>query len=58
MAHLHNTARAKIPELLFLIDKLLILFFFLFESRHSQASKTAFILKFGPPVANIITFDV
>ena len=54
MTHLHKNARAKIPGNLIMIDKLLILC--LFESRHSQVSKTVFILKFGPPVAKIIKF--
>ena len=53
MAHLHKTARAKIPDKLLLIHKLLILC--LFGSRHSKVFKTVFILKFGPPVAKIIT---
>ena len=43
---------AKIPDNLLLIHKLMILC--LFESRHSQVSKTVFIMKFGPPVAKII----
>ena len=55
MAHLHKTAPAKIPDNLVLIHKLLILY--LFESRHSQVSKTVFILKFGLPVAKIIKFE-
>ena len=38
------------------IHKLLILC--LFESRHSQVSKTVFILKFGPLVAKTIKFEV
>ena len=29
-----------------------------FDCRHSQVSKTAFILKFGPPVAKKINFEV
>ena len=56
MAHLHNTAHAKIPDNLFLVYKMLILC--LLESRHSQVSKTVFILKFGPPVATIIKFEI
>ena len=56
MAHLHKTVRAKIPDNLLLTHKLLILY--LFESRHSQISKFFFILKFGPPVAKIIKFEV
>ena len=56
MAHLHRTARAKIPANFLLIHKLLIPW--LFESRHSQVPKTAFILTFGPPVAKIIKFKV
>ena len=56
MAHLHKTAHAKIPDDLLLIHKLLILC--LFESRHSQVSKTVFILKFGQLVAKIIKFEV
>ena len=56
MAHLHKTARAKIPDNLLLIHKLLILC--LFVSRNSQVSKTVFMLKFGPPVAKIIKFEV
>ena len=56
MAHLHKTARAKIPDDLLLIHKQLILC--LFESRHSQVSKTVFVLKFGLPVAKIIKFEV
>ena len=52
MAHLHKIARAKISDKLLLIHKLLILC--LFDYRHSQVSKTVFILKFGPPVAKII----
>ena len=56
MAHLHKTARTKIQDNLFLIHKLLILY--LFESRYSQVSKTVFILKFGPPVAKIIKFEI
>ena len=55
MAHLHKTARAKIPDNLLLIHKMLILC--LLESRHSKISKTVFILKFGRPVAKIIKFD-
>ena len=43
-AHLHKTARAKIPDNLFLIHKMLILC--LLESRRSQVSKTVFILMF------------
>ena len=54
MAHLHKTARAKIPDNLILIDKLLSLS--LLACRHSQVSKTVFILKFGPLVAKIIKF--
>ena len=46
MVHLHKTAHAKIPDKLLLIHNLLILC--LLESRHSQVSKTVFILKFGP----------
>ena len=56
MGHLHKTAHAKIPDNLVLIHKLLILC--LYESRHSQVSKTVFILIFGPPVAKIIKFEV
>ena len=56
MTHLHKTTCAKIPDDLLLIHKLLILR--LFESRHSQISKTVFILKFGPPVAKMIKFEV
>ena len=59
MAHLHITARAKIPDNLLSIYKLLILCSL--ESRHSQVSKTVltiFILKFGPPAAKIIKFEV
>ena len=56
MAHLHKTERAKIPDTLHLIHKLLILC--LFACRHSQVSKTGFILKFGLPVAKIIKFEV
>ena len=56
MAHLHKPARAKIPDNLLLIHKLLILC--LYESRHSQVSKIVFILKFGPPVAEITKFEV
>ena len=56
MGHLHKTTHAKIPDNLFLIHKLLILC--LFESRHSQVSKTVFMLKFGPPVAKIIKFEI
>ena len=56
MAHLHKTACAKIPDNSLLIHKLLILC--LFESKHSQVSKTVFILKFGPPVAKINKFAV
>ena len=56
MTHLHKTARAKIPDNLLLIHKLLILC--LFESRYSQVSKTVFILKFRPPVGKIIQFEV
>ena len=52
---LHKTARAKIPDNLLLIHKLLILC--LLESRHSQVFKTVFILKFRPPVAKIIKFE-
>ena len=55
MAHLHKTARAKIPDNLILIDKLLS--FFLLDCKHSQVSKTVFILKFGPPVATVIKFE-
>ena len=55
MAHLHKTARAKIPDNLILIDKLLSLS--LLTCRHSQVSKTVFILKFGPLVAKIIKFE-
>ena len=55
MAHLHKTACAKISDNLLLIHKLLILY--LFESRHTQVSKTVYILKFGPPVAKIIKFE-
>ena len=56
MAHLHKTACAKIPDDLLLRHKLLILC--LFKCRHSQVSKTVFILKFGPPVAKKIKFEV
>ena len=56
MAHLYKTARANFPDHLLLIHKLFILY--LFEGRHSQVSKTVFILKFGPPVAKIIKFEV
>ena len=56
MVHLHKTARAEIPDKLLLIHKLLIMC--LFDCRHSQVSKTVFILKFGPPVAKIIKFEV
>ena len=56
MAHLHKTARAKIPEKLLLIYKLLILC--LFDCRHSPVSKIVFILKFGPPVAKLLKFEV
>ena len=56
MAHLHKTAHAKIPAKLLWIYKLLILC--LLESRHSQVSKTVFILKSGPPDAKIIKFEV
>ena len=55
MAHLHKTARTKIPDNLLFIHKLLILY--LFESRNSQVSKTVFILKFIPPIAKIIKFE-
>ena len=55
MAHLHKTARAKLPVNLFLIHKLLILY--LLDSRPSQVSKTVFILRFGPPVTKIIKFE-
>ena len=55
MAHLHKTTHAKIPDNFVLIQKLLILY--LFESRHTQVSKTDFVLKFGPPVAKIIKFE-
>ena len=55
MAHLHKPARAKIPDNILLIHKLLILY--LFERRHSEVSKIVFILKFGPPVAKIIKFE-
>ena len=48
MDHLHKTAHAKIPDKLLLIHELLILC--LLESRHSQVSKTVFILKFGSPL--------
>ena len=41
MAHLYKTTHAKIPDNLLVIYKLLILY--LFESRHSQVSKTVFI---------------
>ena len=37
MTHLHKTARAKIPDDLLLIYKVI-------ERRHSQVSKTVFIL--------------
>ena len=56
MAHLHKTAHAKIPNDLLLIHKLLILC--LCGSRHSQVSKTVFILNFGLSVAKIIKFEV
>ena len=56
MGDLNKTARDKMPDDLLLIHKLLIPC--LFESRHSQVSKTVFILKFGLPVAKIIKFDV
>ena len=55
IAHLHKTACAKIQDNFPFIHKLLILC--LLESRHSQVSKTAFILKFGPPVAKKINFQ-
>ena len=55
MAHLHKTVRPKIPYNLLLINKMLILC--LLESRYSQVSKTVFILKFGPPVARIISLN-
>ena len=51
MAHLHKTARAKIPDKLLLIHKLLILC--LFDCRHS-----VIILKFGPTVSKIVKFEV
>ena len=56
IAHLHKTARAKIPDNLLLIHKHGILC--LVESRHSQVFKTVFILKFGPPVAKKINFEI
>ena len=56
IAHLHKTARAKIPDNLLFIYKLLILC--LLKSRNSQVSKTVLILKFGPPIAKIINFEV
>ena len=56
MAHLHKTARAKIPNNLLLIHKLLILC--LFDNRYSQIFTTVFILKSGPLVAKIIKFEV
>ena len=52
MAHLHKTVRAKIPDKLLVIHKLLILC--LFETRHSQVS----ILKFGPLDSKIIKFEL
>ena len=55
IAHLHKTVHAKMPDNSLLIHKLLILC--LLESRHSQISKTVFILKFRPPVAKIINFE-
>ena len=55
MVHLHKTARAKIPDNLLLIHKMLIMC--LFQSRYSQVSKPVFILKFGPQVAKIIMFE-
>ena len=55
MAHLHKTTRAKIPDNLLVIHKLLSLC--LFESRHSQVSKTVFTLKFGLQVAKMIKFE-
>ena len=55
MAHLHKTARAKIPDNLLVIHKPLILC--LFGSRHSQVSKTVFTLKVGLQVAKIIKFE-
>ena len=54
MVHLHKTACAKIPDNFPLIHKMLILC--LLESRHSQVSKSVFILKIGPRVAKIIKF--
>ena len=55
IAHLPKTARSKIPDNLLLIHKLLILF--LLKSRHSQVYKTVLILKFGLPVAKIISIE-
>ena len=55
MANLHKTARAKIPDNFLLIHKMLILC--LLARRHSQVSKTVFILKFRPPVTKIIKFE-
>ena len=56
MVRLDKTARAKIPDNLLLIHKLLNLC--LFESRHSQVSKPVFILKLGSQFAKIIKFEV
>ena len=55
MAYLPKTARAKIPDNLLLIHKLLILY--LFESRNSPVPKTVFILKLGQPVARVMKFE-
>ena len=43
MANLQKTARAKSPDNLLLIHRLMILW--LFENRHSQVSKTVFHIK-------------
>ena len=51
----HKTARAKIPDNLVFVHKLMILY--LFESRHSQVSKTVFIWKLRLPVAKMIKFE-
>ena len=55
MAYLHKTARAKIPDNLLLIHKRSIVC--LLDSRHTQVSKSVFMLKFGPPVSKIIKFE-